>query len=179
MRFDTLKCQSLTEEDEMSENILIPLDGSKLGERAIAYVSTMVAKLAPEERVVIILFHVITAVRHSLHLQGSGGSVSVPYNEEELNEMQTEAQLYLEKAGKGLQQIKQVNVVYKISVNENPAEEIINAEREIKADLVAMSTHGRSGLSRFAIGSVADKVMRGGSVPVLMVKAAQPGSDEE
>jgi len=163
----------------MSENILIPLDGSKLGEEAISYVSAMVAKLAPEERVAITLFHVITAVRHSLHLQGAGGSVSVPYNEEELNKMRSEAQQYLEKAGQELQQMKQVKVVYKISVNENPAEEIINAEQEIKADLVAMSTHGRSGFSRFAIGSVADKVMRGGAVPVLMVKASQSGPVEE
>jgi len=35
-----------------------------------------------------------------------------------------------------------------------------------------MSTHGRSGISRFAIGSVADKVLRGGTVPVLMVRAS-------
>lgn len=157
----------------MSENILIPLDGSKLGESAISYVSTMVAKLAPEERVNITLFHVITAVRHSLHLQGGGGSVSVPYSEDELFDMRNEAQKYLENVGQGLLQIKQVNVIYKVSVNENPAEEIIKVEQEINADLVAMSTHGRSGFSRFAIGSVADKVMRGGSVPVLMVKAGK------
>lgn len=163
----------------MSENILIPLDGSKLGEAAISYVSTLVAKLAPEERVDITLFHVITAVRHSLHLQGGGGSVSVPHNEEELSKMRNDAQQYLDKVGQRLQQIKQVNVGYKISVNENPAEEIIKATQEINADLVAMSTHGRGGLSRFAIGSVADKVMRGGSVPVLMVKASESRSADK
>lgn len=170
---DPLNHPSVSEEGEMSQNILIPLDGSKLGEAAISYVSTMVAKMAPEEQVEITLFHVITAVRHSLHLQGGGGSVSIPYSEEELSDMRNEAQKYLENVGKELRQIKQVNVVYKVSVNENPADEIIKVEQEINADLVAMSTHGRSGLSRFAIGSVADKVMRGGSVPVLMVKASK------
>ena len=158
----------------MSENILIPLDGSKLGEGAISYVSKMVAKLAPQERVQITLLHVITAVRHSLHLQAGAGSVSIPYNEEELSSIRDESKKYLEKAGQGLQQNKQVSVDCKIVVNENPAEEIIKAEKALSVDLVAMSTHGRSGFSRFALGSVADKVMRGGTVPVLMVKASDP-----
>lgn len=79
---------------------------------------------------------------------------------------------FLNKVGDGLRNEK-VTVVCKVSVNENPADEIIKAEVEINADLVAMSTHGRSGMSRFAIGSVADKVLRGGTVPVLMVRATQ------
>ena len=51
------------------------------------------------------------------------------------------------------------------------AEEIIKAEDEIKADLVAISTHGRSGLDRWAFGSVTDRILRWGTVPVLMVRA--------
>lgn len=158
----------------MSENILIPLDGSTLGEGAVSYVSKMVAKFAPEERVQITLLHVITAVRHSIHLQAGAGSVSIPYNEEELSSIRDESKKYLDKVGQGLQQNKQVSVDCKIAVNENPAEEIIKAEKTLNVDLVAMSTHGRSGFSRFALGSVADKVMRGGTVPVLMVKAVDP-----
>jgi len=158
----------------MSEKILIPLDGSKLGEGAISYVSTMVAKLAPEERVEITLFHVITGVRHSIRLQAGPGSVSIPYNEEELSSIKDKAKKYLDKVGQGLEQNKQVSVDCKIAVNENPAEEIIKAEKTLSIDLVAMSTHGRNGFTRFAIGSVADKVMRGGTVPVLMVKASDP-----
>jgi nucleotide-binding universal stress UspA family protein len=157
----------------MSERILIPLDGSKLGEAAISYINRMIAKLAPEERVEITLFHVITAVRHSIHYQGGAGPISIPYNEEELSNIKGEAKKYLNKVGLGLQQNKQITVICKTSVSENPADEIIKAEKEVNADLVAMSTHGRSGISRFAIGSVADKVMRGGSVPVLMVKASE------
>lgn len=159
----------------MPENILIPLDGSTLGEGAISYVRKMVDKFAPEERVQITLLHVITAVRHSIHLQGGAGSVSIPYNEEELHGIKGEAKKYLEKVGQGLKQNKHVSISLKIAVNENPAEEIIKAEGKLSVDMVAMSTHGRSGFSRFAIGSVADKVMRGGSVPVLMVKAGEPG----
>jgi len=54
------------------------------------------------------------------------------------------------------------------------AEEIIKVADEIKTDIVAMSTHGRSGIGRWSIGSVADKVLRGGNTPVLLVKT--PGN---
>jgi nucleotide-binding universal stress UspA family protein len=155
----------------MSERILIPLDGSKLGEAALSYVEELISRLAPEEKVEITLFHVITAVRHPLHIPAGGGSVSVPYNEEELAEMKDAATNFLNKVSDGLRNEK-VTVMCKVSVSENPADEIIKAEVEVNADLVAMSTHGRSGISRFAIGSVADKVLRGGTVPVLMVRAS-------
>ena len=156
----------------MSERILIPLDGSKLGEAALSYVEELISRLAPEEKVEITLFHVITAVRHPLHIPAGGGSVSVPYNEEELAEMKDAATNFLNKVSDGLRNEK-VTVMCKVSVSENPADEIIKAEIEVNADLVAMSTHGRSGISRFAIGSVADKVLRGGTVPVLMVRASE------
>jgi nucleotide-binding universal stress UspA family protein len=154
----------------MSERILIPLDGSKLGEAAISYVDGLIARLAPEEQIDVTLFHVITAVRHTIKIRGGGGVISVPFAEEELVEMKNKAKDYLNKVSQGLQ-CDQITIKCKISVSENPADEIIKAEEEVNADLVAMSTHGRSGISRFAIGSVADKVLRGGSVPILMVRA--------
>ena len=154
----------------MSERILIPLDGSKLGEAALSYVEELISRLAPEEKVEITLFHVITAVRHPLHMRD--GAVSVPYDEEELAEMKDAATDFLNKVSDGLRNEK-VTVMCKVSVSENPADEIIKAEVEVNADLVAMSTHGRSGISRFAIGSVAVKVLRGGTVPVLMVRASE------
>ena len=156
----------------MSERILIPLDGSKLGEAALSYVDELISRLAPEEKVEITLFHVITAVRHPLHIPGAGEAISVPSNEEELAEMKDAATDFLNKVSDGLRNEK-VTVMCKVSVSENPADEIIKAEVEVNADLVAMSTHGRSGISRFAIGSVADKVLRGGTVPVLMVRASE------
>ncbi len=155
----------------MSERILMPLDGSKLGEAAISYIDGLLARLAPGEQVEITLLHVITDVRHTLKIRGGGGVISVPLAEEELVEMSNKAKDYLNKVSQGLQS-DQIIIKHKISVSENPADEIIKAEEEVNADLVAMSTHGRSGISRFAIGSVADKVLRGGSVPVLMVRAS-------
>lgn len=154
----------------MSERILIPLDGSKLGESALTYVEQLISKLAPEEKVEITLFHVITAVRHMLPISAVGESVTVPYNEEELSQMKDAAITFLNKVADGLRN-KKVTVMCKVAVNENPADAIIQAAVEVNADLVAMSTHGRSGISRFALGSIADKVLRGGTLPVLMVRA--------
>lgn len=156
----------------MSERILIPLDCSKLGEAALSYVGEMVSKLAPEEEVEITLLHVIRVVRHPIHVLGGAGSVSVPYNEEEFAEMKDAVTDYLNSVSDGLRN-KKVTVKCKVSVSENPADEIIKAEVEVNANLVAMSTHGRSGISRFGIGSIADKVLRRGTVPVLIVRASE------
>ena len=52
-----------------------------------------------------------------------------------------------------------------------PAEEILRATRRARADLVVMGTHGRSGVSRLFMGSVAERVVRESRVPVLTVRA--------
>lgn len=159
----------------MSERILIPLDGSKLGEAALRYVEGMVFRLAPREKVEVTLLHVITVLKHEVSVQGSAGTVSVPYNESELEQMKSKEMDYLSEAGEGLRS-KGAVVSCKVVKGQNPAEEIIKAEEEVPADLVAMSTHGRAGISRWAFGSVTDRVLRGGKVPVLMVRA---GKDTE
>ena len=52
----------------------------------------------------------------------------------------------------------------------HPAAEILEAEREIDADLVVMATHGRVGVPRVFLGSVTEKVVRESSCPVLVVR---------
>lgn len=54
----------------------------------------------------------------------------------------------------------------------NVAEEIVHFTVEEKADLIIMASHGRSGVSHWAIGSVAEKVFRAANIPVLLVKPA-------
>ena len=154
----------------MSERILIPLDGSKVGEAALRYVEGLVSRLSPGAKVEVTLFHVITTLKHDVDIRAGGGTVTVPYTESELEQMKVEAIEYLQDVGEGLIS-KGATVLFKIAIGESPAEEIIKAEEEYNADLVAMSTHGRAGISRWALGSVTDKVLRGGKVPVLMVRA--------
>jgi len=55
-----------------------------------------------------------------------------------------------------------------------PVDEILKTLRFHQADLVVMTTHGRSGLSRLVTGSVTEKVLRKAPVPLLVVRAAKP-----
>ena len=56
----------------------------------------------------------------------------------------------------------------KVDIDEQPAHAILTDAEETPTDIIAIETHGRSGLSRFFLGSVADKVVRGAHVPVLL-----------
>ncbi len=150
----------------MYERILVPLDGSKLGETALPYVEELVSKLSPEVKVEVTLFQVVSAT----HWIAAGEATApVSYTEEELKPIKQKVMGYLTKAGEGLRS-KGAIVKIKVGVG-SAAEEIIKATGEINAGLVAMSTHGRSGISRWAFGSITDRVLREGNVPILTVRA--------
>jgi nucleotide-binding universal stress UspA family protein len=53
-----------------------------------------------------------------------------------------------------------------------PAEAIVEAARHRKADLIVMSSHGRTGVARLVLGSVAESVLRATAVPILLIRAA-------
>ena len=57
-----------------------------------------------------------------------------------------------------------------VVVEEQPAVGILQEAQKADADLIALATHGRRGLSRLFLGSVADKVVRGGRLPVLLLR---------
>lgn len=61
-------------------------------------------------------------------------------------------------------------VVERVVVQGDPADQIVAAARASQCDLIVMGTHGRSGLSRLLMGSVAEHVMREAPCPVLTVK---------
>jgi len=152
----------------MYERILVPLDGSKVGEAALPYVEELASKLAPNVKVEVTLLQVVTSLSH--YVAAGQGRFTTPYTEKELEPIKSEARQYLDKAAEGLKN-KGVTVSTKVSTGD-AAEEIIKAAQEIKAGLIAMSTHGRSGISRWALGSVTDKVLRhGGKVPMLTIRA--------
>lgn len=56
----------------------------------------------------------------------------------------------------------------------DPAEEILQEAEELSCDLIVLGTHGRTGLSRLLMGSVAETVMRQATIPVLTAKPAAP-----
>lgn len=152
----------------MFERILIPLDGSKVGEAALPVIEGLMSRLSPETKVEVTLFRAVPPT-HWI----AAGEIGAPvrYTGEELQIIKRTVADYLDKAGEGLR--GRGAIVKTMVAAGNPAEEIIKAIDEIKADMVAMSTHGRSGISRWAFGSVAAKVLRGANVPVLTVRAPE------
>ena len=156
----------------MYERILVPLDGSKVGEAALAHVEQLVSKIAPQVKTQIILLQVISSLTH--YVIAGEASVQVPYTDREIAQIKRKAKEYLDKAGECLKK-KGVTVKTKIATG-RAAEEIVAAASRVKADLIAMSTHGRSGLSRLTFGSITDRVLRSSSMPVLVVRA-QKGTE--
>ena len=151
----------------MSLKVLVPLDGSKVGESALPYVEGLVSKLSPEVKTEVTLFQAVSSLSHYV-VAGEAG-VSIPYTEREMEQIKKKSQGYLKKTTESLKS-KGAKVNIKVGIGKAD-EEIAKAADEINADLIAMSTHGRSGISRWAFGSVTDKILRGGNKPVLIVRA--------
>ena len=158
----------------MAEKILVPLDGSKVGEAALPYIEDLVTKLVPSEKVEVTLIQVVSSLAH--YIVVGEEAVRAPYTPQEIEQIKRRAQQYLTKAGESL---KKTGATIKVSVTVgNAAEEILGAADELKVDMIAMSSHGRSGLSRLAFGSVTDKVLHSSNRPVLVVKAPK-GADKD
>ena len=153
----------------MFKHILVPLDGSKVGEAALPIIDKLCGNLQPETKVKITLLGIMTILRHWVVVGEASAPVS--YTEEELNLIKQRVLNYLEKTAQSVQCAGvTVNTMVRTG---NAAEEIHKVADEIHADLIAMSTHGRSGLRRLAFGSITDKVLRGANVPVLTVRAPE------
>jgi len=158
----------------MFSKVLVPLDGSKVGEAALPAIDQLVDKLAAGTKVEVILIGVITLLRHWVVVGEASAPVS--YTEEELTLIKQRVENYLNKTGESLKK-KNVNVRTIVSTG-NAADEIIKAAEDTGADLLAMSTHGRSGLRRLAFGSITDKVLHRSRIPVLMVRAPEGTMNE-
>jgi nucleotide-binding universal stress UspA family protein len=153
----------------MFSKLLVPLDGSKVGEAALPVIGQLIDKMAPGAKIEIILIGVITLLRHWVVVGEASAPVS--YSEEELKIIRDRVMDYLAKSGDTLKD-KGITIKTMVSTG-NASDEILKAAHENKADLIAMSTHGRSGLRRLAFGSITDKVLRGSHIPVLMVRAPE------
>ena len=93
--------------------------------------------------------------------------------ENEFEEEERKAQAYLEGVAHSLR-AEGIEVFTGTRIGP-VAESIVDFAQENKVDLIAMCTHGRTGLARWALGSVADRVLRAGEIPILLVRANHGG----
>jgi nucleotide-binding universal stress UspA family protein len=150
---------------DMLNRILVPLDGSKLSEVILPYVRELVMGVAGNERTEVTLIQIISP---TYYVPAGEAAPRVAYTEEELSQLREIALDYLKQQASALYD-SGINVKYEVPIG-NDAEKIVEFADEIKANLVAMSTHGLSGFSRLFLGSVADYVLHRGNTPLLLVK---------
>jgi len=147
----------------MYQRMLVPLDGSELAEVVFTFAKELAGRLDLE----IVL----------LHVAASGEDEFAPmrraYIKQSAETIKHQAQEV--QARTGFQPgSKPIEARGELTVG-HPAEEILRYAEENAIDLVLMATHGRSGIRRWAMGSVADKVLRASKAPILLVRAGIPG----
>lgn len=144
----------------MFDKVVVPLDGSALSESVLAWVRQLVARADTRVYLVRVVPHVQPAVVYD-------GAVAVPLPGPGPQEQQQDALLYLERTAERFGPEADIRSLVRTGA---PAPEIVAAARECGADLIAMSTHGRTGLGRLVLGSVADEVVRISGMPVLVLR---------
>lgn len=145
---------------QLINRILLTLDGSELSQRALPVGEELAAKL----KVPITLFQMAHIV-----IPYADDMAGAPYTKlSEDVEKRVRAEII---ALEGELREKGLNVTHNVVSGTNATDEIIEASKKDGADLVVMSTHGRSGLRRWVLGSVAEKVLRHGEISLLLVNA--------
>ncbi len=146
----------------MYQRMLVPLDGSELAEVVFTYAKEFAGRLGLE----VLL----------LHVSSPDGRELLPmrraYIEHAAEIIQREARRAQRRAGVEGKD-RRITVTGEVAMGYAP-EEILRYADEHNVDLITMATHGLSGINRWVLGSVADKVLRASKVPVLLVRAGVP-----
>ena len=135
----------------MMERILVPLDGSPLAEEVLPQVRRILRRVDSE----------LLLVRATMPLAVPDGAASAAMDHEAAGKYLAELQGKLSEEGIRVRAREQVGPAASV---------ILSVAREEKATLISMATHGKSGLERLLMGSVAERVLRESPVPVLVVR---------
>ncbi len=141
----------------MYKKILVPLDGSPLAEAVLPHVQA----LAKSEGAEIVLLRVaVTPDPNFFHRdEGEGRQITDAIEKEALDYMKTEV-TKLQNEGVKVTAITRDGTI---------PNTILEVAEETHADVIAMSTHGRVGIQRWLMGSVADNVVHASHIPVMLV----------
>ena len=144
--------------------LLIPLDGSDLSRLALPVGEELAVKLKAS----ITLFQMARILM--MYENGTGTNIVyanyAQFDEDEKKRVEAEMSVFDEDL-----KARGLDVTHIVTSGVDAATDTIETEKKIDADLVVMSTHGRSGLSRWVLGNVAERVLRHGEAPLLLVHA--------
>jgi nucleotide-binding universal stress UspA family protein len=155
----------------MFEKILVCLDGSFLAEQILPYISAEASHFSK-----VILLKVLVAPEMELPL-GVPGQPAVPvYTQSRLDRFQKEAvetPVYLEEKAQLLRE-KGLDVE-SVIIQGIPRLAIISYARDNGVGLIAIATHGHSGLRQVALGSTAEYILKHAGLPILLVTPHKHG----
>lgn len=144
------------------ERIAVAVDRSGFGEAVIEPAAELGSLFGAE----LMLLHI---VHHPMPIAEPPVPYLVGFDEGLSKELESQAETYLGALAGALRE-DGLPVVTKIAAGGDTASSILGLVEEAEAGMIALATHGESGVRRLLLGSVADKVMRGASVPVLMCR---------
>jgi nucleotide-binding universal stress UspA family protein len=154
--------------DPVPRHILLPLDGSTLAEQMIEPAVTLGVLTGADFTLLRVIKQVLPA---AFALEHAGAGVGVQYLLDQIEkthaELRREAGAYLEGVAIQLR-ARGLKVRTRVAEEEQAALAILHEAAPLGIDLIALQTHGRGGLARLLLGSVADKVVRGATVAVLV-----------
>ena len=176
----------------MYKKIIVPLDGSKLAECVLPHIESITKGSGTEEVVLITVTERVASLipkddtsktaTDSGAFQPAVAFADRPYSGRHFEldpslkipvvtgKMLKQGQRYLARVAEQLIK-KGMKIGITVLMGE-AAEQIVDFAGKEKVDLIVMASHGRSGFSRWAMGSVAEKVFHGSSIPVLLIKAS-------
>jgi nucleotide-binding universal stress UspA family protein len=148
----------------MYQNILVTLDGSELAEAALPHLE-IVYKACQKPKVM--LLRVVEPI--SFQNSEAIGVMTPEMIDEVESQQEEEANKYLNQVS---QKLGNVGIPVSTEVaSGKSADTIIEYVNKKNIDLLIMSTHGRSGISRWVLGSVADRIIRSVCIPVTIIRA--------
>jgi nucleotide-binding universal stress UspA family protein len=148
--------------------IVVPLDGSSFGEQPLP----LAIRIAERQRAELELVHVYETI---LPYLTQGAPPLDPALDEDLRR---DRRSYLDSVAKWVERSTSAKVTATLLTGTEVATTLVEHLAERRADLVVMATHGRGGLSRIWVGSVATDLVRHSDTPVLLMRPTESGSRE-
>jgi nucleotide-binding universal stress UspA family protein len=140
-------------------HVLVPLDFSEPANQALEYAMQLARQL-----------HGRLTLLHVIHIPPLGGADLTAY----MAHVETGAQQAMEEC---LQRVQYTGLpVQSLLVQGVPWQEIVDKAKDTQADLIVMSTHGRTGFQHLLLGSVAERVVRLAPCPVLVTRPSAQAS---
>ncbi len=154
--------------EPLFRRILIPLDGSAMAEEVLDHV---VSLGTPDETV----YALLTVVGQQTPLEYPHADSGTVTGRSHVEQQRDAALGYLNGVAEELRKSGAL-VEAQVEVHHQPAQGVLDVANERHIDLIALSTHGRGAMSRLFLGSLADKVVRGTTKPILVYRPAGGGA---